>query len=207
MSQQVGRRRKKKRKRDRGRLIAVRLILILVAVAAIAVTGFIGYKRYGLISDMSGGDVTVTTVKVSNSGKISQTIVEEFDPGFYDEEGLRADIEEKIKASDGVDSDGLEIEDGVAVLRLKYDSDDAMAAFNDEVFYADTMDALKKQGVTFGADAILAGGGHAVIVSEAMDIKCPKRILYAEGDITIDPDNEKLAHCTVQSGDVAFVVY
>ena len=205
MSQQVGRR--KKRKKDRGRVIAVRTILVLVIIAALAVLGFIGYKLFGLIADMSGGDVTVTTVTVSNKGRISQTIVEEFNPGFYDEASLKADIEEKINASDGVESDGLEIEDGVAVLRLKYDSDDAMAAFNGEVFYADTMDALKKQGVTFGADAILAGGDHAVIVSEAMDIKCPKKILYAEGDITIDPDNEKLAHCTVQSGDVAFVVY
>lgn len=206
MSQQVGRRRKK-RKKDRGRVIAVRTILVLVIIAAIAVLGFIGYKLFGLIADMSGGDVTVTTVTVSNKGRISQTIVEEFNPGFYDEASLKADIEEKIKASDGVESEGLEIEDGVAVLRLRYDSDDAMAAFNDEVFYADTMDALKKQGVTFGADAILAGGDHAVIVSEAMDIKCPKKILHAEGDITIDPDNEKLAHCTAQSGDVAFVIY
>ncbi len=206
MAQQAGRRRKKRRK-DRGRVIAIRMILILVIIAAIAVLGFIGYQLYGLIADMSGGNAKVTTVTVSNKGKIRQTIVEEFNPGLYDEAGLKADIEDKIKASDGVESVGLEIEDGVAVLKLRYDSDDAMAAFNNEVFYADSMDELRKQGVTFGADAILAGGDHAVIVSEAMDIECPKKILYAEGDVTIDPDNQKLAHCTTQNGDVAFVIY
>ncbi|MCR5747233.1 MAG: hypothetical protein K6G03_05955 [Lachnospiraceae bacterium] len=197
----------KKKKRRHNEKIFLRIIVIILAAALIAVAVFGISKLLEAVSDMAGDDVTVTTVTVSNKGKIKQTIVEEFNPGFYDEESLRKDIEEKIKNFEGVESDGLEFENGVAKLKLKYDSDDAVAAFNEEIFYADTIDALTEQGVTFNAEALTAGGERAVIVSEAMDIRCPQKILYADGAITVDPDNEKLAHCNTQAGEIAFVIY
>ena len=82
-----------------------------------------------------------------------------------------------------------------------------MAKFNDEVFYADTIDELLSQGVTFDSEAIRAGGTHAVIVSEAMDIRCPKKIIYAGKNVAIDEKDPKLAHCSAQEGEIGFVIY
>ena len=207
MQQQANRRRKKKRK-NRNKVIAARSIFAAVIILAAVLLIFGGYKLYGVISDALNDDVSVTTVTVTGRGAVKQTIVEQFDPGMYDEDSLRKDIETKVKdAGSEVSAEELDIEDGKAVLKMKYDSDDAMAAFNEEVFYADTIDALKKQGVTFDSAAEAAGGSHAVIVSETMDIRCPKKILYTDGDVSIDSENENLAHCTTEGGALALVIY
>ena len=202
-----GKRRKKKRK-SRNKVIAARLIfvgiiLVLIALLIIGLTKILASFSENIITDTD-----VSTVTVLRNGKIKQTIVEDFNPGFYDEKSLEDEIESRIEASDGkVESEGFEISDGVAKLRLKYDSDEDMAAFNDQVFYADTIDALLEEGVSFDSNAIKAGGSHAVIVSETMDVRCPKKILYTGGTVTIDEDDPKLAHCTADDGQLAFVIY
>lgn len=202
-----GKRRKKKRK-SRNKVIAARLIfvgiiLVLIALLIIGLTKILASFSENIITDTD-----VSTVTVLRNGKIKQTIVEDFNPGFYDEKSLEDEIESRIEASDGkVESEGFEISDGVATLRLKYDSDEAMAAFNDQVFYADTIDALLEEGISFDSNAIKAGGSHAVIVSETMDVRCPKKILYTGGTVTIDEDDPKLAHCTADDGQLAFVIY
>lgn len=202
-----GKRRKKKRK-SRNKVIAARLIfvgiiLVLIALLIIGLTKILASFSENIITDTD-----VSTVTVLRNGKIKQTIVEDFNPGFYDEKSLEDEIESRIEASDGkVESEGFEISDGVATLRLKYDSDEAMAAFNDQVFYADTIDALLEEGVSFDSNAIKAGGSHAVIVSETMDVRCPKKILYTGGTVTIDEDDPKLAHCTADDEQLAFVIY
>jgi hypothetical protein len=206
--QQQGKRRKKKRRKNRNKVIAARITFLLVLILTVGLLVFGGYKLYSLLADAINDDVSVTTVTVSNRGVIRQTIVEEFNTGTYDEESLKKDIDTKVSEAGGeVSAEELEVEDGRAVLKMKYDSDDAMSAFNEEVFYADTIDALKKQGVTFDSAAEAAGGSHAVIVSEAMDIRCPKKILYADGEISIDSKDEKLAHCTTQEGNLALLIY
>lgn len=202
-----GKRRKKKRK-SRNKVIAARLIfvgiiLVLITLLIIGLTKIVASFSENIISDTD-----VSTVTVLRNGKIKQTIVEEFNPGFYDEKSLEDEIESRIEASDGkVESEGFTLSDGIATLRLTYDSDDDMAAFNDQVFYADTIDSLLEQGVSFDSDAIKAGGSHAVIVSETMDVRCPKKILYTGGTVTVDEDDPKLAHCTVDNGELAFVIY
>ncbi len=201
------RKRKKKRKsRNKGiaaRLIFVGIILVLIVLLFVGLTKLLASLSENIISDAE-----VTTVTVLRNGKIKQTIVEDFNPGFYDEGSLEDEIEKRIEASDGrVESEGFSLSDGVAKLDLKYDSDDDMAVFNDQVFYADTIDNLLDQGVSFDSEAIKAGGSHAVIVSETMDVRCPKKIIYTGGTVEIDEKDPKLAHCTVESGDLAFVIY
>lgn len=206
--QQQDNRRKKKRRKNRNKVIAARTIFVLVVILAVGLLIFGGYKVYSFLSDAINDDVEVTTVTVSNRGVIKQTIVEEFDTGTYDEESLKKDIDAKVSEAGGeVSAEELEVEDGKAVLKMKYDSDDAMSAFNEEVFFADTIDALKKQGVTFDSAAEAAGGSHAVIVSETMDVRCPKKILYADGEISIDSEDEKLAHCNAKEGNLALLIY
>lgn len=201
-------RRKKKRKKKYGRVILARVIFMLSVLAVIALVAAGIYKLYGLVTDNIKKEAKVTTVTIARNGTISETIIEEFNPGFYDEESLRSDIDSRISASGGgVELLGLSFSGGEATLDLKYGSDDDMAAFNDEIFYADAIDDLMSQGVSFDSDAVKAGGSHAVIVSEPMDIRCPKKILYAGGQVTIDMDDQKLAHCTTEDGTIAFVIY
>lgn len=205
---QGSRSRKRRRRKSRTSVIVARTIFCLVVLAVVGLVIYGGYRIYGAIAGRARSDVDVTTVTVAKNGTIRETIVEEFNPGFYDEGSLKSDIEGKISAAGGkVESEGLEIADGVARLKLKYESDDEMAAFNDEVFYADTIDSLISQGVSFDSEAVKAGGTHAVIVSETMDIRVPKKIIYVDGAITIDSDDAKLAHCTVDDGDLAFLIY
>lgn len=202
------RKRRKKRKRSRNKVIAARLIFVicLLVLVALIIIGIM--KVLAAFSENITTDADVTTVTVLRNGSIKETIVEDFNPGFYDEDSLEDEIKRKVEASDGgVESEGFSLDDGVATLRLKYKTDDDMASFNDEVFYADTIDNLLDQGVSFDSGAIKAGGSHAVIVSESMDIRCPKKILYTGGAVAIDEEDPKLAHCTASDGDIAFVIY
>ena len=200
---------KKKRKRKtRTTVFVARFLFVSIILLFLVLIGIGVHKIITVIGENTVSDVDVTTVTVTKKGEIRQTIIEEFDPSVYDEESLKADVEQKIKNSGGkVETEGFEFSDGVATLKLKYEDDDAMAAFNDEVFYADTMDNLTSQGVSFESGAVKAGGSHAVIVSESMDIRCPKKILYTGGSVVIDENNPKLAHCTTEEGEIAFVIY
>lgn len=201
--------RKKKRKRkSRNKVIAARLIFvsILLILFVLLVIGFL--KIVAAVGENITTDVDVTTVTVMKNGTIKETIIEEFNPGFYDEDSLEKEIEKRVKASGGgVEEEDFSVDDGVVTLKLKYGSDDDMAEFNDVVFYADKIDELLSQGVSFDSGAIKAGGTHAVIVSEPMDIRCPKKIIYTGGSMTIDEDDPKLAHCSTPEGDIAFVIY
>ncbi len=198
----------RRRKKKKGRVLFARLVFAIFILAAVAAIIFGVYKVAGIIMEGMNDDFTVSTVTVTKKGNLKQTIVEEFDRGVYDEASLKADVDEKVGASNGrVKSEGLEIEGGKAKLKLTYESDDDMAAFNDQVFYADTIEALLSQGISFDSAAINSGGKYAVIVSESMDVLCPKKIVYTDGAITIDKDNPKLAHCTVNEGDIAFLIY
>ena len=183
-------------------IFALAVLLILTALV------FGAYKLAGFISETMNKEVEVTTVTVTKSGNIKQTIIEDFDKSLYDESALKKDIEDKAKASGGgVEVEDFVAEDGKVTVKLKYKSDDDMASFNDEVFYADTVDALIKEGVSFDSDAIKSGAKHAVIVSESMDIRCPQKIQYADGAMKIDDKDPKLAHCSVEDGQIAFVLY
>ena len=201
--------RKKKRKRkNRNRVIAARLTFLISLVVLVALL-FIGVtKIIASVSDNIVSDADVSTVAVQKNGSIKQTIIEEFDPGVYDEASLEAEIKERVEASDGgVEYEGFSLDDNVATLRLKFKTDEDLAAFHDQVFYADTIDSLLSQGVSFDSGAVKAGGSHAVIVSESMDVRCPRKILYTGGNVTVDEDDGKLAHCTAENGELAFVIY
>ena len=202
------RRKKKRKRRNRAKVYIARFIFGLCVLGILVFLFWGAYKVYAIITDGMSKNYEVTTVTVARNGSIKETIIEEFNPGFYDEASLKADVESKISASGGkVEYEGLDFSNGVATLKLEYETDDDMAAFNDEIFYADTIDNLVSQGVSFDSAAIKTGGTHAVIVSEPLDIRCPKKILYTGGAVTIDEDNEKLAHCTTEDGSIAFVIY
>ncbi len=202
------RQKRKRRRKKRAQVIIARLIFAVCVLTLVTLIVLGVNKIYNSVSERLSPEVTVTTIMIAKNGTIKETIIEEFDPGYYDEDSLREDVEERIDAAGGsIKSDGIEFDDGVATLTLKYDSDDDVASFNDEVFYADTIDSLIDQGVTFDSEAVKAGGSHAVIVSEALDIRCPKKILYTGGSVTVDEDDEKLAHCSTPDGTLAFVIY
>ncbi|MBO5551004.1 MAG: hypothetical protein J5966_03510 [Lachnospiraceae bacterium] len=199
---------KKRGRKQKNLTVIVRLIFALVILAVIAGIIFGVYKLYGFISEKADSEVKVTTVTVARNGTIKETIIEEFNPGFYDESSLKSDVEKRIKETDGrVRSEGLGFDNGVVTLELEYDSDEDMAAFNDVVFYADTIDNLVSQGVTFDSAALKAGGTNAVIVSDTMDVKVPKKILYTGGSMAVDEENPRLAHSTADEGEIAFLIY
>ncbi len=199
---------KKRRRKTKTTVFVARFLFVSIILLFLVLIGIGVHKIITVIGENVVSDDEVTTVTVTRKGEIRQTIIEEFDPSVYDEESLEADIKQRIRDSGGkVESEGLDFSDGVATLKLKYKDDDAMAAFNDEVFYADTMDNLTSQGVSFESGAVKSGGSRAVIVSESMDIRCPKKIVYTGGDVVIDEDDQKLAHCTTAEGNIAFVIY
>ncbi len=200
--------RKKKKKKKKARVLFARFIFALLILLLITAIGFGAYKVYSVLSSGFDDDVSTTTIVVSKGGEIRQTIIEEFNPGFYDAASLKTDVEEKIAASNGhVKSEGLDVEGGMATLKLIYDSDEDMATFNDQVFYSDTIENLLSRGVRFDSRALDCGGKYAVIVSDKTDIRCPKKILYTDGAMAVDEDDPKLAHCSVREGDIAFLIY
>lgn len=129
-----------------------------------------------------------STVFIQKDGTILSTDIESFDPGTYDESGLKSFVEEAISdynADHGVESvklNDLSFEDGKAKLSIEYASTIDYTKFNDiELFNGSIAEALAA-GYNFDgefaefkdgkktlcdASAFLNGDGYKVVIIKA----------------------------------------
>ncbi|MCR5650523.1 MAG: hypothetical protein K6F86_05020 [Lachnospiraceae bacterium] len=198
----------KKRKRRRQKVLIARFIFAMFVVLIMGLLVVGGFSMVKKFSESKDRDIEVSTLIFEKNGGIKQVIVEDFDPSLYDEAGLRAMIEEELsRFGKAIDMDSLEVEDGKAKLTLLYDDVQVCANFNGISLYADTIDDLKKKGVNFPGDALLAEGKNAVILSASTDVIVPKKIRYSSPGVTVDQDDERHASVIVESGKNALIIY
>ncbi|MBR1875978.1 MAG: hypothetical protein IJ805_02590 [Lachnospiraceae bacterium] len=202
-------RKKKKKRRRRQRVYMARFMVVLFLLIILGAAAFLIYKGFAFIKDKASGEkLTVTTITVNKNGSIDETIIEDFDEGVYDEAELTSMINEEIsRYGSAVEFKGLSTGSGKAELVLSFEDDDACAGFNKTVFYADSIESLKARGVQLPGEAALAGGTQAVVVSESLDVRVPKKIKYVSPGATVTSKNEKTATVVVQDGSNAVIVY
>ncbi len=198
---------KKKRKR-RQQVYLVRFIFALFVILILGAAGYFVHRLIVKISENAGPkEVQITTLTVKKDGSIDEILVEDFDESVYDETQLMNMINEEIsRYGRSVKFQGLDIESGVARLTLTFENDDTCASFNGTTFYADTVDALKQNGVELPGEALLAGGSHAVVSSGDMDIIVPKKIKYATPGVTLS-GKDKTASARLGEDAVCVIVY
>lgn len=203
MSSRYSRRRKRRIKAYITRFV---FLLFVVAFLGLAVYGGVRAVKY--IKSHTSSSVDTTTIKVSKSGRIKETIVEDFDENTYSQEKLQTMIDDEVKAyGSGVTAGKLRISDGRAVLPMEYDDANTYSSFNDETFYCDTMDDLVTRGVQFDADALSSGGKNAVVLSISADVIVPSDILYTSSNAVKSADDPKKASVKPEDGGLAYIIY
>lgn len=198
----------KKRKRRRQKVLIARFIFAMFVVTILGLLVVGGFSIVKKLADSRDRDIEVSTLIFEKNGRVKQVIVEDFDPSLYDESGLRSMIDEEIsRFGKSIDVESLDVSDGKAKLTLAYDDVQVCANFNGITLYADTIDDLKKKGVNFPGDALLSDGKNAIILSMPVDVMVPKKIRYSSPGAAVDPDDDRHATVSVESGKNALIIY
>ncbi len=129
-------------------------------------------------------DADESVVYVNKKGVVTYLDVEPFDPGVYEEEGLRGFLEEEIKAytdehgKNTVKLEDLTVEDGIAKLRLTCQSAQDFAPSNGiEMYQGRIVDALAAGYVFDGTFAKVENG---TVTGEAT-----KQEIYTENEMNV----------------------
>lgn len=211
------------------RSIKIRKAMLLMACMCL-----IGLTACGERTDDDFDGAAMTTISVKKDGSISSKIVEDFGASYYDAEALKSMIETEIadyKAADGTAQITLrscEVEAGKTNVLMEFNDHDTYAGYNDERFFAGTVQGADQAGfdlnVTLNsvsggagitkADLLGMGDSHIVIlevvrpdevtrseeIQEAQTIRvnCYDEILYVGEGVT--PVGKKSADVTLPEG-------
>lgn len=166
------------------------------------------------------------TVSIQKDGTIRQTIVEPFEPEYYDIEELRAMTQEKIAqlggAGEAIVCDSMKEENGRIVVEITYQTDADYRNFNNRELFSGTVSEASAQGYTFqdlvgtdgeavGAEVISTAGENRVVIvqtkaGEALDVSVYGKIVYTSGNIALS--GQKNAAIAAGEGDaVSYVVF
>ncbi len=129
-------------------------------------------------------DADESVVYVNKKGAVTYLDVEPFDPGVYEEDGLRGFLEEEIKAytdehgKNTVKLEDLTVENGIAKLRLNCQSAQDFAQYNGiEMYHGRIVDALAAGYVFDGTFAKVENG---TVTGEAT-----KQEIYKENEMNV----------------------
>lgn len=164
------------------------------------------------------------TISVDKKGKITSTVVEDFDKDFYDADELEAMIEEDIAAynvnfaQDHLTLKKFEVKDGVAVLQTQFDEARYYADYSGMTLFVGTVaDALEEGydllGECMDSDGSLTNLGsieeaeqwNVLVLEEAVHVSVPGSIVCVSraGNVVITDKKEAV----VNEAQQAFIIY
>lgn len=151
----------------------------------------------------------VTTITIDKSGRILNTIVEDFEKEYYAEDELKSMIESDLSAyhkkyqntqENLIKLESVNTSEQVATVKLIYSDAESYAQFNDVSFFSGTvseayqkgysfegvtLNSVKNDGTTLDKHAILSEGSlHVVITDEALKVRTYNDILYTSSNFT-----------------------
>ncbi|MCU6761563.1 Uncharacterised protein [uncultured Roseburia sp.] len=149
--------------------------------------------------------VDSNTISVQKNGKIMEGLVEDFSKEYYDEEELKAYIDQSVEdyAAENEKGDvkvsGYKVEDQKAYLTLKYKNTDSYGKFNGVDIFNGTIVKAQAEGYDFDASFTKVEDGEAkgsadtkevtsddklnvLILRENMNIIVPGTIQYVSAD-------------------------
>ena len=174
-----------------------RISILLLAAAALMLLAACGDSL----------DVDNNTVYVKKNGEIIGASVESFDKDYYDEDELKAYIEERVDAyqADNGDKsvvmDEFSVKNQTAKLNIKYAGYEDYAAFNEVEMFTGTIPQAMAAGYSFNDTFLKVEDGEltdsisrdeltenskykVVILSEKVDVKVKGTVLYVSEDYT-----------------------
>lgn len=154
------------------------------------------------------------TVSIQKDGTIRQTIVDQFEPEYYDIEELRTMAQEKIAQIGGTEAkivcESVKAEEGRVIVEMTYQKDEDYRNYNNRELFNGTVSEASAQGYSFtnlvGADGAAvgeaevssAGENHVVFIQtkkgESLDVNVYGKIVYVSGNMTLsDQKNAVIA--------------
>lgn len=133
------------------------IILVLMAGFCMSVLAACGDKTQGgggnsKTKDRNEADSTISSITVNKDGGISSRIVEDFGESYYDTDGLKSMIETSIKEYEAGNGDAkiklksCKKSDGMVNVVMEFGGYKDYAGFNDENFFAGTIQAANQAG-------------------------------------------------------------
>ena len=177
-----------------------------------------------LFSGCFGSVPKEDTISVDKRGRITSTIVEEFDKDFYDADELESEIDEELSeynknfAADHVRKETFKVEDGVAVLQLVFDESGYYSDYTGLTLFAGTLSEAEEEGYDLPGDFVEPnenaadldtlnsdGKAHVLILEEAVSVRVPGTILAVcpEDNVSVTGKREAV----VQEAELSYIVY
>lgn len=171
-------------------------------VKAAALSLFLGLL---MLSGCGAGQVSHVTLE--KDGTVSALIVENFDKSYYDKEELQQMILEEAASYNrsagtaAISVDKVSVEDGVAKVKLTYETAADYAAFNDGVFFTGSVQEAEEEGydlnkvlssttdllATVGRADLLAMTDASILITDMKDpVELCGKAVYISGSVTTD---------------------
>ncbi len=174
-----------------------------------------------------GGSVPAeNTIAVDKKGKITDTIVEEFDKDFYDSEELQSEIESELAeynknfAADHITLKKFEVKDGTATLQLVFDGSEYYEDYTEMTLFGGTVEEAQDEGYDLTGSFLDADGSqttlnaldgaskaHVLVLEtdETLQVETPGKILAvsAGGNVTITGKKQ----ASVADGGLSYIIY
>lgn len=182
-------------------------------------------------------DVDRSTIFIEKKGKITSIDVENLDKEYYDaselEEYIAKHVEEYTSSNgDTVKKASFDVEEGVAKLRMEYDSYEDYAKFNGVELYSGTLLKAQAEGYDFeaefyavpddfekasgaqsavGKDEVLADEDNKVVILKAnMDVSVPGDILFVSAKDTKVTDKRTVSvtgEGANEEAELTYIIY
>lgn len=118
----------------------------------------------------------VTSISVNKDGSIESKIVEAFGESYYDVSDLRAMIEEAVSdyskqaPTSEISLKGCDVSDSVVTVEMKFNDYNAYAGFNNENFFAGTIQAAYEAGydLNMTLNAVSSKEGSATVSKQEL---------------------------------------
>ena len=137
-----------------------------------------------------GGSVPAeSTIALDKKGKITDTIVEEFDKDFYDSEELQSEIESELAeynknfAADHVTLKKFEVKDGTATLQLVFDGSEYYEDYMEMTLFTGTVAEARAEGYELTGELLGADGAQTSL--DSLDSADEAQVLVLETDETV----------------------
>ena len=183
----------------------------------------------GLLSIMAGCGSSVpgeNTIAVDKKGKITDTIVEDFDKDYYDSEELQSEIEEELAkynqnyASDPITLKKFAVKDGQATLQLLFTESKYYEEYTESTFFTGTVEEAQAEGYELTGNMLDTDGGKTALDSlgdtekmkivilendETVSIEVPGKIVAVSdaGNVSITGKSQ----ASVTAGGLSYIIY
>ena len=177
-----------------------------------------------LVQGCSSSAPAEDTISVDKKGKVTVTVVEDFDKDYYDADELAEEIEEEISAynvnfaTDRITLGEFEVEDGVAILQLVFDAGRYYADYMDVTLFSGTVAEAVEEGYDLSGSFVDPDGDvigiedvddysskNILILEEAFAVEVPGKILAAgESDNVLITGDKTVS---VLESELSYIIY